>query len=1453
MNKGKRNSGFDVKLMWLVSEFLKLSSLYKNDMNRWSINFRPGRSIFIISFLFIIFSSTAVRISAQPSAINFRHIKTEDGLSNSTVETILQDKRGFMWFGTRDGLNRFDGSQMLVYRNEPADSNSLSDNFITSLFEDRDRNLWVGTLNGLNRFEARTNRFFRFRSAGSGNKRPVRVQENEQIAGQNPDSGTRKKQPTLSPKAKRDDTALISSNHITAIYGDSRGRIWIGTAADGINLFQPSNETFRQIACISKENSGTENHILSFLEDSRGNFWAGTQSGLYLYDPNTNQFQAVRMPGEYRQPIASIAQDKNGALLLGFANNGVLVFSPSFNSFQQFLHSAGDRTSLSSNLVRSIRVDKAGGIWIGSVNGGLDHFDAGKGIFTNYQYQPDNPKSLSQRTVSVLYEDRQGNLWIGTHRGGINLYMPGSEKFKLFRQKPFDNSLSYNDVKSFCEDRTGNIWIGTDGGGLNLFDRKQNTFTHFRYEPFNKKSLGSNEVIDIKEDREGNLWIGTWGGGLCLYDRASNNFTRYSSAGAEDQSSTGNYIQCIFEDRDGRMLIGTYYNGLHFLDKKTKRFTRVNTSVSGKSKLNGKNILSIAQDKTGNLWIATDDGGLNMLDAESGEYVHYFIDDDKMPDIRVVFTDSKGNVWAGHTGLYRFNSINKKFELYSRKEDLSTIFIKGIAEDNTGNLWITTSAGLKQLDPETEMIRTYNTGDGLQDIEFEANAIMETRDGQIYIGGVNGFNCFYPNEIRVNNFIPPVYVTNFQVQNRTLTGGLGNKLLPNDISFTEKIILTHKESTFSFGFAALNYTASENNRFAYKLENWDKDWIYSTSEPKASYTNVPPGTYIFKVKASNNDNVWNENGQQITVIITPRFWETWWFRLLIAAGITVAVFYLYRFRKKQQLQKFEEQKKEELHQMQLQFFTNISHELRTPLSLITGPVEKLMKEDAGSRNKHSYQVIQRNANRLLQLIDELMDFRKAESGVLKLQVMPGTVPVFIHEIAEEFSELALQKNIEFTIGAETAIGEVWFDRQVLEKIIINLLSNSFKYTQQNGRVSLQVLDSLDAFRPQYKNELIIGNNQAGGPFIYFRIADNGIGISKESILHLFERYYRVSDTHMGSGIGLAFVKTLTQLHRGNISVYSERNKGTEILVAIPFQKNAYVESQRWIKSNEVAEPLATPAAVDLVSTSPRTTTESKLTVTANKSLILVADDNPELRSFLKETLEEQYRIIEASDGKEALSKTEEFFPDIVISDIMMPGMNGIEYCRHAKENPETAHIPIILLTAKDGIDSRIEGTQTGADHYFSKPIRMELLELTIRNILSQKEKLKDYYRKDVHAEIRDLAHSTKDKQFLQDLITIIEANLAKPEMDIEFVCQQVGMSRTKLYNKIKNITGQPIGDFIRTIRLRKAAALLTEGEYSMLEVMFSVGIQTQSYFSKAFKQEFGKTPTQYVNELESRK
>ena len=733
---------------------------------------------------------------AQAPAIHFRHIKSENGLSNSTIETIVQDNRGFLWFGTRDGLNRYDGSQMIVYRNSSSDSTSISDNYITSLYQDKQHYLWVGTLNGLNKFDPRLNRFTRL-------------------------------------KHKLGDLKSISSNYITSIYGDTKGSIWIGTSGGGINLYNPEKHSFKRIPC-RKNTNANELNIYTFFEDSRGNLWAGTETGLYVYNNSSDDFSAIDpQPAKTgKQAIRSIAEDKNAKLLLGMDDNGLIVFDPSFRTAQQYLHKAADATSISSNLIRSVYVNKKGETWIGSVNGGLDKFDHTTGTFYNYQYQPDNPNSLSQRTVSVLYEDKQGNLWIGTHRGGINLYTPGSEKFKLFRQKPYKNSLSYNDVRTFCEDKHGNIWVGTDGGGLNLFNRKLNSFTHYKHDPFNQSSLGSNEVIDLKEDRDGNLWIATWGGGLCLYNRAANNFTRYKSNPERNGTITSDYIQCIYEDKSGQLIIGTYYGGLHLFDRKNKTFTPVRKSKTGKTSIIGNNIISITQDKEGNTWMGTDDGGLNKLNAATSEFEHYFHKDDKKPDIRVLFTDSKGNLWVGQAGLYLYDKANNRFSIFTDAEGLGSLFIKGIVEDNSGRLWISTSNGLKQLDPKTKTVRTYNMGDGLQDMEFEANAYLKTKDGQIYFGGVNGFNSFYPTDITVNTFVPPVFVTDLQVHNKQVIGGI-NELLEQDISFTEHLKLSYKQATFSLGFAALNYTASENNRFVYKLENWDHDFISAGAEQRA--------------------------------------------------------------------------------------------------------------------------------------------------------------------------------------------------------------------------------------------------------------------------------------------------------------------------------------------------------------------------------------------------------------------------------------------------------------------------------------------------------------------------------------------------------------------------------------------------------------------------------------------
>jgi signal transduction histidine kinase/ligand-binding sensor domain-containing protein/DNA-binding response OmpR family regulator len=1358
----------------------------------------------------------------QAPRLKFKHITNEQGLSNSTIETIYQDHRGFIWFGTRDGLNRYDGYQMVVFRYDPKDSNSISDNYIRYIYEDKDYSLWIGTINGLNRFDPAKNSFTRY-------------------------------------KHNAKDSKTLSNNLVNCIYQDRSGQLWISTFGGGINLLKPQENTFTHFRHDpNKPGSLSDDRVNYLYEDSYGNFWVGTENGLNLFNKKKGIFKSLQNLDDFsnnksNNVIRVINEDPEGNLLLGTEDNGLIVFDYTHFSFTHFHHKEKDSSSMASNLVRSILVDRKGNIWIGSVNGGLDLFVESTGKFFHYQNEPENIFSLSQRTASALFEDNQGNMWVGTHRGGVNLYMPNAEKFTLYRQESEPNSLSYNDVKAFREDRFGNIWIGTDGGGLNLFNRKKNIFQHYKYDPFNPKSIGSNEVLDIMEDSEYNLWVGTWGGGLCLFNRGNGNFTRYINDPLHKKTISSNFIQKIFEDHNKNLWIATYYGGLNLLDRKTKQFTRIEEDSWHTSHLQGNNIVSINEDKTGNIWIGTDDGGLNCLNKATKKFSHYFNNEDKMPDLRILFIDSKGRLWVGETGLYLFDPKRNLFFLYTDKANLSNEFIKGIEEDKAGNFWISTSNGLIQFNPENFSFRKYNTADGLQGLEFEANANLKIKDGEMFFGGVNGFNAFYPENIKINNFIPPVYLTDFQIFNKKIVSGVKDSPLQTDISLTKKIKLSYKQSTFSFAFAALNYTALENNQYAYKLERWDNDWNYVGNERKASYTNLSPGKYTFYVKASNNDGAWNEHGPSVTIIITPPFWNTWWFKALVIAGIVASIISFYQFRRKLELRKLEERKKEEMHQVQLQFFTNLSHEFRTPLSLILGPVEKLQQEDSQSPYNHYYKVIYRNANRLMHLINELMDFRKSESGALKLNVMPGNLDLFLNEISEEFSELAIEKKIKYTVVVEDGIEEIWFDRQVLEKIAINLISNSFKYTADGGIVTVEILRSLNNFKPSFENELIIKNEYHGKKYIYLRVADNGIGISKESISHLFERYYKITDSHLGSGIGLAFVKSLTLLHKGSIYVYSGRNKGTEIIIAIPVSKEDYSKQERWIKDDKEAGARLEsihhkyehyyPAIDD-----PHINVQETNGVHTIPQVLLV-EDNEELRKFIRESLQPEYNITETANGADGLVMAKEEFPDLIISDVVMPEMNGIEFCKSIKEDIETSHIPFIMLTAKDALESEIEGVESGADFYFSKPLSMHLLKLTIRNIFSQRQKLKEKYLKDYHADVKELVHSAKDKEFMNQLIDIIESQLANPDMNIDFVCMQIGMSRTKLYQKIKNITGQSIGDFIRTIRLKKAVQMMTHQDVPLVEVMFSVGIQTQSYFTKAFKKEFGKTPTQFLKDL----
>ncbi|WP_442589460.1 hybrid sensor histidine kinase/response regulator transcription factor [Pedobacter sp. AW31-3R] len=1348
----------------------------------------------ILKNVFFIFLYFTCQVCVAQN-LKFKHIGLDAGLSNSTIECIFQDHRGFIWFGTRDGLNKYDGEHLTVYRTGK-DSSTLSDNFIRHIFEDRNKKLWIGTSNGLNRFDQETDRFKRY---------------------------------SISSDSKKS----LGNNDIRVIE-EYRNGLWVACANGPLNFLEKGTTTSR----------GFNYHTNDIHTDSKGNLWIATDKGLYVLDGKRFKFLEIKGLSGYH--IRVISETADGTLWLGTEEQGMVAYHHQQHRIQLYRHQEKNSNSLGSDLVRAIITDQDDNLWIGGINGGLDHFNLRTGTFTNYKNEPGNPQSLSQRTVSAIFRDKQNNLWVGTHRGGINLYAPGGERFKLVQQELNKNSLSYNDVKTFFETKEGNLWIGTDGGGLNYYDRKSQRFYHYRFDPFRPESLGSDAVLHINEDRFQQLWIGTWAGGLNLMNKKSGTFTRFMNHPDDPGSISSNYVQKTFEDSKGNLWVGTYYGGLNLMDRATGKFTRL-IQGAAQTQISGENIISIEEDQHQNLWIGTDDGGLNCYNLNTRIFSHYFLTEEKRPDLRIIFIDRKKRLWVGQAGLYLFNPKRNSFSIYTDKAGLATDFIKGITEDERGNFWIATSGGLTKFNPETLESSSYSKADGLQGQEFEANAFLKTRKGEMLFGGVNGFNSFFPEAIKTNDFIPPVYITEFQVFNNKMLPGEKGSPLEKDISFTRDIYLSHKQSTFSFSFTGLNYTASANTRYAYMLEGLDNNWNYAGNTTKAFYTNLDPGDYIFRVKASNSDNNWNTPGTWINIHISPPFWATWWFRLLLTGSIIGIAYAVLSFKRRMELRALEEQKREEMHQIQLQFFTNISHEFRTPLSLILGPIDRLLKEDSKAAFLNYYKTIHRNANRLLSLINELMDFRKIESGALQLKVIQGNINLFIEEVQEEFAEMAQEKNISFKVKNTVQPTDTWFDRQVIEKIVLNLVNNSLKYTKPGGEVLVEILDSLDQFQPMFENQLHIHSPYQGKKYLYIRVADNGIGISKESIAHLFERYYRITESHLGSGVGLAFVKSLTTLHKGNIQVSSERHQGTEIIIGLPCSKEDYLPEELWGLSKEQGGTRLESISYrsDQILTVQPPLPSEVLPVSKH---ILIVDDNQELRFFLKETLSLSYHISEAEDGFAGLQKAKEEFPDLIISDVMMPGMTGTQFCRALKEDMETSHIPFLMLTAKNSVEAEIEGAESGADLYFTKPVNINLLQITIKNIFDQRQKLKDRYSKDHHTEIIDLIHSTKDKEFMEKLLAIIDDHLINPEMDIEFLCAEIGMSRTKLYQKIKTITGQSIGEFIRSIRLRKAVEIMTREDVLMTEVMYRVGIQTQSYFTKAFKKEYGKTPTQYLQE-----
>lgn len=1302
-----------------------------------------------------------------------------------------------MWFGTMSGLNRYDGYNFRLFRQDLRDSTTLADNFITELMEGPDGLIWVTNRNGQNIYNPRKDNFYRHT-------------------------------PTILQQYG------VPGDSISNILKDKAGRFWFIVPGQGLFAYHPDNKEKTHIAHSASKESPADNNIATMVEDPGGkSYWLLHGNGLLEKMDSrslriTYRYQLPRQSGRNAQQDYEIMADKDGDLWI-FSNSdvqGIYCYQQATSTLTHYDQNNGP-LRLNNNIVRGVVQDNQQRIWIGTDHGGVNIIDKQQHTITYLVNNSEDPKSLSQNSINAMYRDNTGIIWIGTYKKGICYYHENIAKFPLHQHQLFaKNSLPYDDVNRFAEDENGNLWIGTNGGGLIYFNRARNTYTQYLHDARNPNSPSGNVIVSLWIDHDRQLWIGSYYGGLDHFD--GKQFTHYRHNTADPESLSDNSVWEIFEDSQQRLWVGTLGGGLNLMDRSTGKFKRY---MAGEpNSIVSPYIAAILEDKQGNVWLGTADG-IDVLNQQ-GKFTHYGESGLSNRNVICMFEDSRGLIWVGtREGLNLYDPKTKKFRIFRREDGLADNTVLNILEDNDHTLWLSTANGLSNLTVKNTAFhfRNYDESDGLQGREFNENAALKTRRGELIFGGGNGFNLFYPHTIASNNTVPPIVLTDFQIFNQSVIPGQsvnGRVLLEQSITRTKHITLKYRENVFSIDFAALNYFHSEKNRYAYMLEGFNKEWLTTDGTlRKATYTNLDPGNYTFRLRASNNDGIWAPEPLELQITVLPPFWKTplafiIYALLIIGALILARKITLERERLRSRIiqERQEAQRMHELDALKIRFFTNISHEFRTPLSLIITPLEKIVRKGTESGVQQQLVLVQRNAKRLLNLVNQLLDFRKMEVQEIRLYTAEGDIVSFIKELTFSFSDLSEKKQIHLDFHSNVSELTMLYDPDKIEKIIFNLLSNAFKFTPEQGNISVDL-------------------QLQEGAQLAIMVKDTGIGIPAEQQEKIFERFFQHdipgSLVNQGSGIGLSITREFVKLHGGTIGVESSPGMGSCFTILLPVKGIA--------TQALVTDTVTTPVMKAIAPTPVPTAYNGK------KPVLLLIEDSEDFRFYLKDNLSIYFHIIDAPNGLAGWNILQHTIPNLVVSDVSMPEMDGLELCRRIRQQAKTAHLPVILLTARASEEDQLEALDNGATDYITKPFNYEVLLSRIRNIVSQQASLKKTFQQHIEAHPEEIAISSHDEQFIQSALQIVEKNISNPDFSVEELSRELHMSRVSAYKKLLSLTGKTPIEFIRSIRLKRAAQLLGKSQMTVAEVAYEVGFNNPKYFAKYFKLEYGVLPSAYKN------